>query len=114
MINIDKDSYGGTIRVNFGQSLTSATTLKMIFTPQSGSDVNVTPTLGTSRIAVGNEYYDANEYLEYTITENMFDDYVGLWNKRATALIGTELVVSPSELFRVTGLQEYRKNRFVS
>ncbi len=111
MININKNSYGQKIRVNFGQSLTAATTLTMKFVPKYGSEIDVTPTLGTSRVAVGDEYYEANQYLEYTVTENMFDEYIGLWKKKATALIGTELVSTKLELFRVTG-QESLVNRF--
>ena len=112
MININKDAYGGKIRVNFGQTLTAATTLTMKFTPKSGVDVDVTPTLGTSRVAVGDEYYSANEYVEFTITDGMFDDYVGLWKKKATALIGSELISTEPELFRVTG-QASPTNRFI-
>ncbi len=112
MININKDSYGQKIRVNFGQSLVSATTLTMKFIPKSGADIDVTPTLGTTRVEVGDSYYSANEYLEFTITENLFDDYVGLWKKEATALIGSELVAMEPELFRVTG-QATTTNRFI-
>ena len=103
MININKDAYGGKIRVNFGQTLTAATSFTMKMLPQSGAEISVTPTLGTSRVAVGDEYYEANEYVEYTITENMFDTYVGLWTKKALATIGSEVIPTEPELFRVTG-----------
>jgi len=103
MININKDSYGKKIRVNFGQTLAAATTLTMKFRPKSGADVDVTPALGTSRVAVGDRYFAANEYLEFTVTSGMFDDYIGLWEKKATALVGTEMLSTEFELFRVTG-----------
>lgn len=111
MININKDSYGSKIRVNFGQSLTAATTLTMKFIPKAGPDIDVTPTLGTSRVAVGDSYYEASQYLEYVVTDGMFDNYIGLWEKKATALIGTELVSTEPELFRVTG-QETISTRY--
>ena len=103
MININKDAYGSKIRVNFGQTLAAATTLTMKFRPKAGADVDVTPVLGTTRVAVGDRYYDANEYLEFTVTSGMFDAFVGLWQKQATALVGTEMLSTEFELFRVTG-----------
>ncbi|GEM_PF-1694195 len=103
MINFNKDSYGQEIRVNFGQSLVGATSLKMKFVPKSGQDIDVTATLGTSRVAVGDEYYEINEYLEYTVTDGMFDDYVGLWKKKGTVLLSGAGISTELELFRVTG-----------
>jgi len=112
MININKDSYGQKIRVNLGQSLTAATDLTMKFVPKYGSEIDVTPTLGTSRVEVGDEYYEANQYLTYTVTDGMFDDYIGLWKKKATATISGEVISTELELFRVTGIQETRNNFF--
>ena len=101
MINFNKDAYGQKIRVNFGQDISSASAFTMTIEPRVGEEQNLTPTLGTSDVNVGDERYLQNQYVEYTITDGQFDDYEGIWRKKATALVGTEMIAVEYDQFRV-------------
>jgi hypothetical protein len=104
MQNINKESYGEKIYINFGQTLVAATDLTMSLMPKAGPNIDVTPTLETSRLAVGDEYYEANEFVSYTTTDGMFDDHPPqLWKKMATAVIGSTKPATKWELFRLIG-----------
>ena len=101
MINFNKDAYGQKLRVNFGQDISAATALTMTIEPQVGEKQSLTPTLGTSDVNVGDERYSANQSVEYTTTDGQFDVYVGLWRKKASALVGSEMISVDYTQFRV-------------
>jgi hypothetical protein len=111
MINFNIDAYGGTLRVNFGEDISSATAFTMEIQPQVGDKQSLTPTLGTSDVWVGDEKYLANQYVEYTITANQFktgqdangEEIGQVWRKKATATISsTDVRATQYSQFRVT------------
>ena len=102
MINYNQDAYGNVIYCDFREDISSATTLSMTLQPRRGKSVTVTPTLGTSDQALGDETLTANYYVKYTVTDGMFDNYVGDWRKKATAVISTVKKSTPWTLFRVS------------
>ena len=102
MMNYNQDAYGNVIYCDFGEDISSATTLTMTLQPRKGSSQEVTPVLGTSDTVVGDATLTANQFVQYTVTDGLFDDYFGVWRKKATALISSVKKSTPWTLFRVT------------
>lgn len=102
MINYNQDAYGNVLYCNFGEDISSATTLTMTIEPKRGDSKELTPTLGTSDVTIGDETYTANYYVYYTVTDGLFDIYKGKWRKKATALISGVKKSTPWTLFNVT------------
>jgi len=101
MVSFNIDSYGGKIRVNFGQDISAGTAFSMTIMPEKGDEQTLTPTLGTSDVDVGDESYLANCYVEYTITDGLFD-VSGIWRKKAVATVGGVDIGTQYSNFRVT------------
>lgn len=87
MINFNKDASGQKLRVNFNQDISSGSIFKMYMEPQINGEVReISPAvLGTSDVMVGDEKFLANQYLEYTIQADDFEDYTGIWRVKGTA-----------------------------
>ena len=101
MINFNKDSFGQTLRVNFGQDVSTATEFSLEMQPENGETVTKTPTLGTSDVDVGDETFIANYYVDYAVTEDVFSDYTGRWRAKAIATLPGETIATDYVLFRV-------------
>lgn len=100
-MNLNKDEYGQTIRVNIGQDITLATDLKVIIEPQRGAKLEKTGTLGMTQVTEDDEIYLANEYIEY-ITQIGDLSYAGQWRAKGTAVISaTENAVGDYKRFTV-------------
>jgi len=97
MVSYNVKSYGEKIRVNFNTDISSASTYSMIIEPESGDEQALTPTLGTSNVTVGDETLVANQYVEYTTTENQFLDFIGRYRVKAAY----DAIWSDYILFRV-------------
>ena len=101
MPSINKDEYGQTLRVNFGEDVSAATAYNFIIEPKFGDKLEKTGTLGTSNVEVGDETYLANEYIEY-ITEDGDIDQAGQWRMKAEATMSsTEKLSTDYQLFTV-------------
>lgn len=101
MIKFNKSAYGQTLRVNIGQDISAATAFALTLQPEVGDKLELTPTLGTANVDVGDETFTANEYVEYITTSGLFD-FTGRWRAKATATLATSIVSSDYRFFRVT------------
>ena len=103
MQTINVSAYGQKLRTNFGVDISSASVLTVALQPQTTETDSLakTPTLGTTDTVVGDETYLANQFTEYTVVDGDFDDYIGLWRMKSTALISSVLTVTNYEYFRV-------------
>ena len=101
MQSFNIDSKGEKIRINLGSDISTATALSMELLPHFGTELNATPTLGTVDVYVGDEKFLANQYVEFTTTEAMFD-YIGRWKMKAIATLPSEVIASDFIYFRVT------------
>lgn len=102
MTAFNLDGIGQVIRVNFNQDISTATAFSMKLLPENGDEIEVTPTLGTSDTTVDDQTYLANEFVEYTTTDGLFDDGgAGRWQKKATATLASSTPATNYELFRV-------------
>lgn len=92
MPDINLNEYGQVIRVDLGQGLSSATNLIVILEPKQGEKLTKDGTLGTSDIAVNDQTFLANQYIEYTTVE---DDIIesGLYRIKGEATVGTARVI---------------------
>jgi hypothetical protein len=103
MPSYNVDAYGYKIYANFGEDISAATAFTMELQPQNGDILEKTPTLGSGDVTVGDVTYSDGEYVEFTVTNGMFPDQsVGLWEIKATALVGTEMKVAEFSRFRIT------------
>jgi hypothetical protein len=101
MANFNKFEYGQVIRANLNQDVSTNTGLEMVIQPELGRSINSTRlnddnprgavivnnpdvAVGTVNVAVGDEIYVANEYLEYTIKENDLSKS-GIWRVKGLA-----------------------------
>ena len=101
MANLNRFEYGQIVRANIGVDVSTNTGLEFILQPKSGAPINATTVLdqplnailrtgsdgvvvGTVNIAIGDETFLANEYLEYT---TLPDDLSisGLWRIKGAA-----------------------------
>ena len=95
MQSFNQDSYGKILYVNFGEDVSTATAYELEIEPQSGDVKTATPTLGTSNVVVGDETFNANEFVKYTIIDSFFDQYVGKWRVKGKATMSsTSKIVS--------------------
>ena len=101
MINFNQNSFGQKLRVNFGQDISTATLLEMKIEPESGDEIDKTPTLGTADVEVGDETFEADQYVEYETEEGDFEDYTGRYRVKAIATLPTETISTDYVLFRV-------------
>lgn len=101
MQNVNIDSAGSKLYLNFGQDISTGTDLSMTLQPESGQLKTVTPTVGTSNVTVDNQNLLANEYLEYTIQDGDFEQYHGRWRMKGSATVSGEIIVPNYVLFRV-------------
>ena len=105
MPELNKNEYGQTIYINFGEDVSTATAFNFILEPKQGEKLERSASdgviLGTSNVDVGDEAYLANQYISYTIKENDLD-YAGQWRKKAEATISaTKKVISDYDFFEV-------------
>ena len=118
MANFNKFEYGQVIRANLRQDVSTNTGLEMIIQPELGSSKNANHnldnkpkgaviannpdvTVGTVDVAVGDETYLANEYLEYTIKANDLSKS-GIWRVKGSAdITPTDRVVGDYSRFSV-------------
>ena len=83
MSNLNYKEIGQVIRVNAGKDISTATpTLALL--PAVGDKKTFTDgvSIPAVDVTVGVDTYLANEYIEYTTTEEDLD-YAGLWKKKA-------------------------------
>lgn len=86
MSNLNFNEIGQVIRVQLGQDLTLVSPLPtptLLLQPENGETKEITAgvTIPTSSVTVGNETFEAYEYIEYTtIAKDL--DYVGRWKKK--------------------------------
>lgn len=98
---INKGEYGGTLYVNMGEDISSATAYKMILQPPFGDSLEKTATLGTETITHENRTYTANQYITYTIANGDIDQS-GQWRKRGKVTqSATNVLLSNYEKFTV-------------
>jgi hypothetical protein len=102
MINYNQNSFGQKLRVNFGENVSSATACQLDLQPESGEIIEKIPVLGTVDVDVGDETFLANEYVEYTTEEDVFEDWTGRWRAKAIATLSGETIATEYVLFRVT------------
>ena len=101
MQTYNKDAYGYKIYADFGEDVSASTAFTMTIIPQEGEEIAVTPTIETSDVTVGDQTYTGNEVVSYTVESGKFDDYAGRYRFMATALVGTEMKVTPWQEFRI-------------
>ena len=102
MQSVNKDGFGQKLYVDFNQDISANTALTITFRPEAGDEIDKTPTLETTDIYVGDQYYQANQYVSYTVEDGVFDGYIGRYQMKATATLATETVATRWEFFRVT------------
>jgi hypothetical protein len=103
MESLNSFEYGQVVRANMKQDISASTVLEIVIQPEQGHSrnaprlnndrpngaviaTNPDVTVGTVDIAVGDETYLANQYLEYTIKANDLSRS-GIWRLRGTAVI---------------------------
>ena len=103
MPSFNFESAGEIIRVNFGRDISAGTSFKMTLEPQqNGSAADVAPTLGTSKVVVDDEVYEANQYIEYTILAATFIKKTsGRWRKKGVATLASQTIATDYSFFRV-------------
>lgn len=104
-MKLNKGEYGDVIYVNFGQDISSATSLTIEIEPKFGEKLTKVAgdgvSVGSSNVAVADQIYLANRYLKYT-TKSGDIDKSGQWRYRGTAnLSSTSKLVTDFELVRV-------------
>lgn len=101
-MNINKDEYGQTLRVNLGEDVSTATSYEFILEPKFGDKLEKVGILGTVNITVGDEDWLANEYIEYVTIDGDID-HAGQWRMKGIATMSaTETVNGDYSYF--TGL----------
>ncbi len=101
MQNINIDSAGSKLYINFGRDISTGTDLKLTLQPESGEIKEVTPTVGTSNIDIDNKNMLANQYIQYTTLGGDFEQYYGRWRMKGSATVSGETFVTDYILFRV-------------
>jgi len=102
MQKFNTDAYGEILYVNFNEDISTGTAFTLELDPQEGNSIDKTPTLGTSDVDVGDQTYLANQYVKWTTTSDVFQNYIGLWRAKATATLPTKTLATDFILFRVT------------
>jgi len=102
MINYNISGVGQKIRTNFGQDISTASKYTMVIQPETGEKQDLTPTLGTVDVDVGDKKYLANQYVEYATQAGQFQfEKTGRWRSKATAVVGSATLATNYEMFRV-------------
>lgn len=101
MQTVNKDAIGAKLYINMGEDISANTALAATLQPESGSKISVTPTLGTSDIWVQDVLYLANNYVTYTTTDGVFDNYTGRYRMKAVVTLPTKTISIDYELFQV-------------
>lgn len=99
----NKDGIGQVLYVNFGVDISTQTAISILLNPQSGDELTKTGVLGTTDKVVGDQKFLANQYAYWTVTEDVFDDWIGLWQYKGVATLTSTTVATDYELFRVMG-----------
>jgi len=100
-MQLNKDEYGQTLRVNFGEDISAATAYSFILEPKYGEKLEKTGTLGTSNVVVDDETYQANQYIEYVTADGDIDK-AGDWRMKGEATMsGTNKVIGDYKRFVV-------------
>lgn len=103
---VNKEGYGEKIYLNFGLDISSNTALTMTIEPEKGSDIDVTPTLETADTWVNDQLYEANQFVSYTITDGMFDDFdienAIRCRMKGTATVGSAVYTAEYKYLQVT------------
>lgn len=105
MQKINKSTFGEKLYIDFNEDISSNTALTMKLQPRSGEVIEVTPTLETTDLYVEDQLHEANQYVSYTTTSGMFDNYApGQYRAKATATLPSKTISTDYELtrFRVT------------
>jgi hypothetical protein len=92
-MELNKDEYGQTLRVNFNEDISTATAYNFILEPKRGDKLEKTGTLGTSNVDVDDETYLANQYIEYVTADGDIDQ-AGQWRMKAEATMSSTQVIS--------------------
>lgn len=102
MPDINVNETGQTVRVNFGQDVSAATSFNFILQPRIGDKKEKsTAVLGVVNVVVGDESYLADQYIEYTTVSGDIDQD-GLWRIKGEATIsGTQKIISDYKTFAV-------------
>lgn len=102
MPNINVNETGQTLRVNFGEDISAATSYNFIIEPQIGDKLErSTSVLGTVNVNVGDETYLLNQYIEYTLASSDIDKE-GLWRIKGEATMSnTQKIISDYKTFSV-------------
>ena len=102
MTKFNQDAFGQTVRVDFNQDISAATSYQMELRPEQGDTKTKTATLGTSAVTVDDSTYSADQYIEYILLDGDLDEYAGRWQKRGRAVMSsTNEIFTDWELFRV-------------
>ena len=102
MQNFNKDDVGAKLYINFGEDISTATSYGMTIEPERGPKQEVTPTLGTSDVTVGNQDFLANQYVYYALTSEQFENDVGRARAKAKASFSsTDIRSTDYVMFRV-------------
>lgn len=101
-MNINSFEYGQTVRVNFGQDISAATSFNFILEPRIGDKKEKSTAIaGTVNVVVGDESYLADQYIEYTLASGDIDQD-GLWRIKGEATMSaTSKVISDYKMFSV-------------
>lgn len=98
----NQDSYGEKIRCRFTSDVSTANSYQLTFEPQNGADFTKSATLGASDVYEGDQFFEANKYIEYTTEDDIFDDYAGRWRVKGEAFFTSSTLSSEYKTFRVT------------
>ena len=81
-MSLNFNEVGQVIRINVGKDI-SASTPTLVMEPEVGQVKGITNgvTIPAIPVTVGEETFEANEYIEYTTVVGDLD-YVGRWKKR--------------------------------
>jgi hypothetical protein len=100
--NLNFKEIGQVIRVNLGEDISLATPT-LVLLPEVGTVKNITDgvTIPAVQVVVGDETFEANEYIEYTTIKDDLD-YVGRWKKKAKLTFSdSDVQQNDYEKFRV-------------
>lgn len=117
MTAFNKNEYGQVIRANIRQDVSTNTGLEMVIQPEVGRSKNASlvsgkpngavvvnnpdVTVGATTITVGDETYEANKYVEYTIKADDLSKS-GIWRVKGSAdITPTNKVVGDYKRFTV-------------
>lgn len=83
MSDLNVGEIGYPLRINFNQDISLVTSALIICEPQVGCKKEFVATIPNVPIVIGEETFNANEYVEYTTLKETDLDYVGRWRYKA-------------------------------